>query len=162
MPTPRRRWRDYPPQYLNLAKSVATASLPVLYGPYSKNGALTFRQTFNRFRSALRADVSLFETTYQETGVGENPRNTYPARLCEILDTLMVMVRPSPDDPSQYNVIFDTDIVVAEMDKLDPAAAQREHLSRVKFIAANRPIPLSTPMFCDEEMQERIDELNKS
>ena len=148
MTNQKRLWTDYPPQFAVLAKSVATATLPVLYGPKTKGEANVFRQGFYHFREALRSSLTSRD-------------NSYPARLYEQIETLSVKVEPSPDDPSLYNVIFDIHPIVAEMDKLDPAAAQIRQLSRAQFIAAQRPPKISSSIFSENEMQERLNDIER-
>jgi hypothetical protein len=146
MANPRRLWTDYPPHYAVLAKSVATAALPALYGPFPRGDAFAFRRNFYRFREALRVSLTTRDSSY-------------PARLYEMIETLSVKIESSNDDQSLYNVIFDLDPVVAEADKIDPAAAQQRVLARAHFAAAQRPATISSPIFSDKEMRERLDDM---
>lgn len=140
----RRSWTDFPPHYAALAKSVATAALPALYGPFPQSDAFSFRRSFYRFREALRGSLTIRD-------------GSYPARLYSMIETLTVRIEPT--DQSLYNVIFDLDPIVVEMNKIDPASAQTMKLARAQFVAAQRPPDLSTPIFSDEEMKDRLDDI---
>jgi hypothetical protein len=148
MPKPRRLWTDYPRMHVALLKDVATASLPALYGPKDKGDAYSFRQSFYRIREALRLSLAIRD-------------DSYPARLYEHVESLTVKIVPSTEYPSLYDIIFDHDPVTSEMYKRDPASRQGETLQRIHFAVAQRPPDLSQPMFSDEEMEERIEELKK-
>ncbi len=153
----RRIWNQYPPQFLNLAKMVAISSPPIVFDgqekPFSRSEALHFRQAFNTFRTSLRNSV------YSANGSGPG---SYPYQLLQILETLSVQVKSSPEDPSKWMVVFDLNPIVVEMDRLDPAAAQARKLGQATFVAAQRPKPMSEPMFPDEEMEERLKEIQGS
>lgn len=149
MPKPRRLWTDYPPMHIALLKDVATASLPALYGPRSKNEADAFRQHFYRIRDALRLSL---------THRGED---SHAARLYSRVESLTVKVVLSAEHPPLYDIIFDNDIVTSIMYERDPASAQADTLAHTQFTVAQRPPMLSEPMFSDEEMEERIEGLKK-
>ncbi len=148
MANKRRSWTDYPPQYASLAKSVATATLPALYGPFPQADAFSFRRSFYRFREALRSSLTSRD-------------GSYPARLYEMVETLSVHVEPSSENQSMYNVVFDLDPIVAEINKIDPAAAQTMQLARSQFAAAQRPRNMSEPIYTQDEMAERLEEIEK-
>lgn len=142
----KRSWTDYPPEYVNVFKAVAVAPLPAICkGPYTEGEAHTFRRNFYRFREALQMSSDL-------------QYNSYPARLYRMLQILSVKVEPS-SNTSEYNVIFDLDPIVMQADRIDPAAAQARQLAKAQFVAAQRLPQISEPIFTDEEMQERLKEI---
>jgi len=153
MPKNKRPWTDYPPAYAALAKSVATAALPAFYGPFSRDEALRFRSGFYRFREALRGSLTARD-------------GSYPARLYEMVESLSVSIIPTSDNPNKYHATFDLDPIVREMDRIDPAAAQIRKLAKAHFAAAQqlttRAQPISEPIFSDDELEDRLDEIKHS
>jgi hypothetical protein len=153
--TTRQDWStDFPPEFLALANLVAKASLPAVDGPHSEDEAHTARRSFYAFRDVLRASVKEMASQADRT-------TSHPARLSDILRRISVKVKPIADSPGQYNLIFDDHPIVKIMKRLEPATAQVQQLSHAKFIADQR-LPVSQPMFSDEEMQERLDDIAKS
>jgi hypothetical protein len=150
MPKPRRLWTDYPPMHVALLKDVAKASLPALYGPRPKSEAMAFRQLFYRVRDALR--LSLPE---------DRDEGSHAARLYARIENLTVKVVLSAEHPPLYDIIFDNDVVTSIMHERDPQSRQVDTLNRIHFAVAQRPPQISEPMFTDEEMEERIEELKK-
>jgi hypothetical protein len=145
-------WHQYPSQYADLAKSVATETLPARYGPLPNNKAVAFRQSFYRFRKALFVAVN-----------DQSQRiDDYPVRLYEMIEKLSVEIKRSIDDPTQYDVVFDLDPVIDIVNKkINLATAQAQQLAKREFIKINRPSMLFPPMFSDEEMQERLADIEK-
>jgi hypothetical protein len=148
MPKPRRTWLDFPSQFLTVFQNLAAATPPIVCGPKTKGEAEVFRKGFYAFRDALRGSVAIRD-------------GSLPARLLDGLEILSAKIEPSPDDPMLYNLIFDVHPIVAEANRIDPAAAQSRRLSQIHFAVAQRLLPISQPMFSDEEMEERIEELKK-
>lgn len=149
MPKPRRLWTDYPIMHVALLKDVATASLPALYGPRPKNEADAFRQHFYRIRDALRLSLT------------NRDEDSYAARLYTRVESLTVKVVLSAEHPPLYDIIFDNDVVTSIMHERDPQSRQVDTLNRIHFAVAQRPPQISDPMFTDEEMAERIEEMKK-
>lgn len=143
MANKKRLWTDFPPEYLTVVKGIATAPLPVLCGPYPLGEASSFRRSFYRFRDALRDSLPARD-------------GSQPARLYEQIEILSAKIEPSSDVPSEYDVIFYLDPMIVEAYKIDPARAQARTLSRTQFAVAQRIPTVSTPMFSNEEMEERI------
>lgn len=148
MPKPRRTWLDFPSQFLTVFQSLAAASPPIVCGPKTKGEAEVFRKGFYDFRDALRGSVTIRD-------------GSLPARLLDGLEVLSAKIEPCHDDPMLYNLIFDVHPIVAEADRIDPAAAQSRRLSQVHFAIGQRLLPISEPIFTDEGMKERIEEMKK-
>jgi len=154
MPNPKKLWTRYHPNYVSLAKSLATASLPALYGPLPRGDAFAFRRGFYRFRDALGEA----QTT---------SRDSLPDQLYQTVQPLSAKLECTNGchackDPSHlHNIIFDLDPVIAVMNRMDPAAAQAGQLASAHLAKALRPAQLSTPLFSDDEMQERLDDLKQ-
>ncbi len=154
MPNPKKLWTHYHPNYVSLAKSLATATLPALYDPLPRDEASSFRRAFYRFRDALCESQT-------------PQRDSLPDQLYQAVQPLSVKLecingcQRCRDSTHLHNIIFYLDPVVAVMNRMDPAAAQAGQLASAHLAKALRPAPLSTPLFSDDEMQERLDNLKQ-
>jgi hypothetical protein len=131
-----------------LLKDVAMASLPALYGPREKIEAESFRQSFYRIREALRLSLPII-------------KDPHDVEMYARVESLTAKVVRSNEHPFLYNIIFDKDAVTSIMHERDPQSKQVDTLNRIHFAVAQRPPQISEPMFTDEEMAERIEELKK-
>ncbi len=148
MPRKPRAWTEYPPEYLTVANSIATASLPALYGPYTLSQASTFQRGFYAFRRALQA--------------AQATPDSHTSRLSQRIDKLSISKVPSGDPTYPYNIVFDLSPMTITANRIDPAGAQIQELTQANFVAARqRPPTISEPIFSDEEMRDRLDDISR-
>ncbi len=147
MPRRRRAWNEYPVEFLTVLKAIATTPPPILFGPFTLSDAQTFRRSFYQMKESLREEQQV--------------PDSHPARLSEAIEKLSSTIKPSGNLTKPYNVIFVLHPMTAVAAEINPEAAQLRELAQSRFIVAQRPAKVSEPIFSDEEMRDRLDDIEK-
>lgn len=130
MPRPTVHWYQYPPSYAALAKRIAVNSDKTqTFGEYTeKHEAMVARQTFYRFRYALRSSPE-----------AQADPNSYPARLASILETLSLKVRQIDD--RTWTVLCDIDPFIKAAFQMDSELRDAHRRQLAHFIELQRGSP---------------------